>query len=41
MFAILEKTPTNKHNNIDSKPYGGGEGMVMMAEPIVKTLKTN
>ena len=35
----LRKNATNKHNNIDSKPYGGGEGMVMMAEPIVKTLK--
>ena len=34
----LRKNATNKHNNIDSKPYGGGEGMVMMAEPIVKTL---
>ena len=35
----LRKNATNKHNNIDSKPYGGGEGMVMMAEPIAKTLK--
>ena len=29
----------NKHKHVDSKPYGGGEGMVMMAEPIIKTLK--
>jgi len=28
----------NKHNHVDSKPYGGGEGMVMMAEPLVRTL---
>ena len=25
---------------MDSKPYGGGEGMVMMAEPLVKTLSS-
>jgi len=35
----IRKNSVNKHNHIDSKPYGGGEGMVMMAEPIVKTLK--
>ena len=27
---------TNKHNKVDDKPYGGGPGMVMQAEPIVK-----
>jgi len=26
----------NKHNKIDDKPYGGGPGMVMRAEPILK-----
>ena len=26
----------NKHNKIDDKPYGGGPGMVMQAEPILK-----
>jgi len=35
----IRKNASNKHNHIDSKPYGGGEGMVMNAEPIVKTLK--
>jgi len=35
----IRKNSINKHNHVDSKPYGGGEGMVMMAEPIVKTLK--
>jgi tRNA (guanine37-N1)-methyltransferase len=35
----IRKNASNKHNHIDSKPYGGGEGMVMSAEPIVKTLK--
>lgn len=28
----------NKHGQIDAKPYGGGEGMVMMAEPLKKSL---
>ena len=27
---------TDKHKQIDDKPYGGGPGMVMMAEPIIK-----
>ena len=36
-FDIRENS-VNKHNHVDSKPYGGGEGMVMMAEPLVKTL---
>ena len=35
----IRKNSIDKHNHVDSKPYGGGEGMVMMAEPIVKTLK--
>tara|TARA_B100000965_G_scaffold133756_1_gene111332 strand:- start:298 stop:1029 length:732 start_codon:yes stop_codon:yes gene_type:complete len=35
----IRKNSVNKHNHVDSKPYGGGEGMVMRAEPIVKTLK--
>ena len=30
----------NKHNQVDAKPYGGGEGMVMMAEPLVKSLSS-
>ncbi len=34
----IRKNSVNKHNQIDSKPYGGGEGMVMMAQPIVKSL---
>ena len=24
----------NKHNNVDDTPYGGGMGMLMMAQPI-------
>ncbi|GHV24438.1 tRNA (guanine-N(1)-)-methyltransferase [Clostridia bacterium] len=26
----------NKHNRVDDTPYGGGYGMIMMAEPIAK-----
>ena len=35
----IRANSVNKHKHVDSKPYGGGEGMVMMAEPIIKTLK--
>ncbi len=31
---------TNKHKNVDDYPYGGGAGMVMMAEPIVHCIET-
>tara|TARA_B100001113_G_scaffold54857_1_gene40678 strand:- start:386 stop:1117 length:732 start_codon:yes stop_codon:yes gene_type:complete len=34
----IRDNAVNKHNHVDSKPYGGGEGMVMMAEPLVRTL---
>ena len=29
----------NKHRNVDDAPYGGGPGMVMMAEPLHLALK--
>ena len=35
----IRANSVNKHKHVDAKPYGGGEGMVMMAEPIIKTLK--
>jgi len=31
---------TNKHKNVDDYPYGGGGGMVMMAEPIVNCIES-
>lgn len=31
---------TNKHKKVDDKPYGGGPGMVMQAEPILKAWQT-
>ena len=27
---------TGKHRKVDNKPYGGGPGMVMMAQPVLK-----
>jgi len=39
----LRKFSTNKHNNVDDTPYGGGPGMVMTVQPIddaVKNIKT-
>ena len=35
----IRKNSINKHRQIDAKPYGGGEGMLMMAGPLAKTLK--
>ena len=35
----IRANSVNRHKHIDAKPYGGGEGMVMMAEPIINTLK--
>jgi len=29
---------TDKHRTVDQKPYGGGAGMVLMAEPILKAV---
>ncbi len=30
---------TNRHRKVDDTPYGGGAGMVMMAEPLVKAVE--
>lgn len=30
---------TDKHKTVDDKPYGGGTGMLLMVEPIYKTLE--
>ncbi len=29
---------TNRHRTVDDRPYGGGPGMVMMAEPLVAAI---
>ena len=31
---------TGKHRKADDRPFGGGPGMVMMAEPVVKAIRT-
>lgn len=31
---------TDKHKSVDDRPYGGGPGMVMMAEPLLTTIHT-
>lgn len=31
---------TSKHKTVDDYPYGGGAGMVMMAEPIVSSIES-
>ncbi len=36
----LRKWTNDKHNTVDDKPYGGGAGMVLMAEPISKALQS-
>jgi len=30
----------DRHRTVDDKPYGGGTGMVMMAEPVYRALKS-
>ncbi|MDP3900435.1 MAG: tRNA (guanosine(37)-N1)-methyltransferase TrmD [bacterium] len=34
----LRDFASDKHNTVDDRPYGGGAGMVLMAEPICKAL---
>ncbi|OGI75586.1 tRNA (guanosine(37)-N1)-methyltransferase TrmD [Candidatus Nomurabacteria bacterium RIFCSPHIGHO2_02_FULL_42_19] len=34
------KTPQNNYRPVDDKPYGGGPGMVMRAEPILKAVES-
>jgi tRNA (guanine37-N1)-methyltransferase len=29
----------DKHNKVDAKPYGGGPGMVLQAEPVIKAIE--
>ena len=38
-FNDIRKHAVNKYGQIDGKPYGGGEGMVMMLEPLKKSLQ--
>ena len=38
-ISDIRKHAVNKHGQIDGKPYGGGEGMIIMLEPLKKSLK--
>jgi len=38
-FHDIRKHAVNKHGQIDGKPYGGGEGMLMMPQPLKKSLE--
>ena len=35
----IRKYSKNKHHNTDDAPYGGGAGMVMLAQPIVDAIR--
>ncbi|OGY59864.1 MAG: tRNA (guanosine(37)-N1)-methyltransferase TrmD [Candidatus Colwellbacteria bacterium RIFCSPLOWO2_02_FULL_44_20b] len=36
----LRNFASGKHKKVDDKPYGGGPGMVMKAEPVIKAVKS-
>ena len=36
----LRRWTTDKHKTVDGRPYGGGAGMVLMVEPIMKALQS-
>jgi len=35
----LREWSTNKHKKVDDRPFGGGPGMVLMAEPVVECVE--
>ncbi|MFH1235497.1 MAG: tRNA (guanosine(37)-N1)-methyltransferase TrmD [Parcubacteria group bacterium] len=35
----IRRAAVDKHHTVDDRPYGGGPGMILKVEPIVKTLK--
>ena len=35
----LRKYTKDKHNKVDDRPFGGGPGMVMMAQPVFDAVK--
>ena len=38
-FYNPRDSTNDRHSTVDDKPYGGGPGMVLMAEPILKTVE--
>ena len=37
-FANPRDKSTDRHHSVDDRPYGGGPGMVLMLDPLVRTL---
>ncbi|MBD3165727.1 tRNA (guanosine(37)-N1)-methyltransferase TrmD [bacterium] len=38
-YVQLRKFATDKHGTVDDKPFGGGPGMVLKAEPVARALE--
>lgn len=38
-FSNPRDKSTDRHHSVDDRPYGGGPGMVLMLEPLVRTLR--
>jgi len=39
-YHNLRNFTNDKHHSVDDTPYGGGPGMILKAEPIIKALKS-
>jgi tRNA (guanine37-N1)-methyltransferase len=39
LWNIRDWSPDTKHQKVDDRPFGGGPGMVMMAEPVVSCVE--
>jgi|TARA_B110000438_G_C15656718_1_gene581977 tRNA (guanine37-N1)-methyltransferase len=39
-IVYLRDYSINQHGQVDDKPYGGGEGMVLMAQPLEKAISS-
>lgn len=39
-FIDIRSFSTERHQTVDDRPYGGGPGMVMKAEPVVKAIRS-
>src|SRR5215472_9245495 len=42
LWSLATRNPrdfaTDRHRTVDDRPYGGGPGMVMLAEPLERTI---
>ncbi len=39
-YYDLRKFTSSKHKKVDDRPYGGGPGMVIQAEPVIKAIQS-